>query len=701
MELQFSGYALVALIAAILAAVVAIVAWRRRPSPGAMTLGAMMAFVAIWSLGYAFRLLSTDLAGKLFWAKFRYLGIVWVPATWLIFAVRYTGYGKKWLTSWAYALLSIEPAVVLVLVWTNEVHQWFWAQTELVSYGSLTLLSTAHGPAFWFHTIYSYLLVIGGSALLALMLVRAPAFYRRQALSLLLALLSPLVGSVLSIFHLFPAPLDLVPFGFVVAGAVLVWGLFRSHLLEVAPVPQEAIVEALPIATLVLDDRGRITDLNPEAERLLGLSVLEVAGKSAERVLSRHPELLRLLRTEEGTEVILGGRTFAAQATVLRDQAGEVVGRLITLQETTERKRAEEMLRQELRRIRAVAEVARISAATEEISELLERSVRLLHDRLGFEHVAAYVVDDRQAHVILAVAAGEGGGELSPGHRWRVEEAGAVGRAIRTRRLQWLSDVEGEAKAGPHLEGGRSEVAIPLQAGARVLGVLDVQSRTPAAFSENDVATLQAIADQVATAMKHLRRVREAEQAAYGLEATADLTPRLLWESAFREISRPIGYRFRGVSVEPVGETYPEAVRACREGRPITFSITAEGNGREGMGVLAVPIRLRDRVIGVVNLRFEGEAVPPEVVSLVEAVSDRLALALENARLMEETQRRAAHERLRAEVSARIRASADIDAILRTAVRELSRALQASEGLIRLEVGDGGRASISGEEEQR
>jgi GAF domain-containing protein len=311
------------------------------------------------------------------------------------------------------------------------------------------------------------------------------------------------------------------------------------------------------------------------------------------------------------------------------------------------------------------------------------------------------MVDERQAHVILTVLAGAEEPDLSPGRRWRVEEAGAVGRAIRSRRLQWLSEVEaGEEREGPRLSGGRSEIAVPLLAEARVLGVLDVQSRTPAAFNETDVVTLQAVADQLAALIERLRRIRETEQAAYGLEAPADLTARTLWESAFFERDRPLGYRYRGVSVEPVDATYPEAQEACKEGRPVTLTLSSDGDGREKMGALAVPIRFRDQVIGVVNLRFEGEAVPADVVALVEAVSDRLALALENARLLEETRRRAARERLRAEMSARIRASADVDSILRTAVQELSRALRASEGLIRLEVGDGGSGPVSGEEEQ-
>lgn len=704
MQLQFSVYVLPVIASAILSAAVAAVAWRRRPASGATALALLMGFVTLWSVGYALRLLSVDLESKLFWAKFRYFGILPVPATWLILAIQYTGYGKRWLRSWAYAALVLEPAVMLVLVWTNEVHHLFWAQIDLASYRPLTLLSTVHGPAFWAHTIYSYILFLAGSLLLGLMLIRSSGLYRRQVLSLLLALLSPLVASVLSIFDLFPIPLDLVPFGFSLAGLALAWGLFRSQLLEVAPVAREAVIDALPLATLVLDIRGQIVDLNPAAERLLGLSILEVAGRPAKQALERYPDLVVRCQQEGEGEVIIGEgrekRVFLARTVVLRDPARTAVGRLVTLEEITERKRAEEAVRGELRRIRTLAGVARIGASTDEISDLLDRTAKLLHDRLGFDHVAFYMMDGRQVHVILTVLAGIEEPDLSPGRRWRLEEAGAVGRAIRSRRLQWLSDIEPEeGREGPHLSGGRSEIAVPLLAGARVLGVLDVQSRTPGAFTESDIVVLQAVADQLAALVERLRQIREAEQATYGLEPTTDLTARTLWESAFLEGGRPVGYRYRGVSVEPIDATYPEAQAACKEGRSVT--LTLEGDGRGEVGALAVPIRFRDQVIGVVDLRFEGGTIPADVVALVEAVSDRLALALENARLLEETRRRAARERLRAEVSARIRSSADVDSILRAAVQELSRALRASEGLIRLEVSDRGSGPASGEEEQQ
>ena len=95
-------------------------------------------------------------------------------------------------------------------------------------------------------------------------------------------------------------------------------------------------------------------------------------------------------------------------------------------------------------------------------------------------------------------------------------------------------------------------------------------------------------------------------------------------------------------------------------------------------------MKLRGEVVGVLNLRFEDEPVSSETVSLVEEVANRLALALENARLLEETRERAEQERIVANITARVRASMDPETILQTAVRELGAALGTSRAFVRL-----------------
>jgi GAF domain-containing protein len=161
------------------------------------------------------------------------------------------------------------------------------------------------------------------------------------------------------------------------------------------------------------------------------------------------------------------------------------------------------------------------------------------------------------------------------------------------------------------------------------------------------------------------------------------------WRAVAQTSRQPHGYRYRRLGVEPVVEQPEEARQAWLEGRPVTSTIKPEagGDGQGGVSAVAVPIKFRDQVIGVFSLRSATESMSPEAISLIEEVADRLALALENARLLEETQRRAERDRLIANITARVRSSMDPEIILQTAVRELGLALGSDRTFVRLGTG--------------
>ncbi|RME32285.1 MAG: GAF domain-containing protein [Thermoflexia bacterium] len=172
------------------------------------------------------------------------------------------------------------------------------------------------------------------------------------------------------------------------------------------------------------------------------------------------------------------------------------------------------------------------------------------------------------------------------------------------------------------------------------------------------------------------RTVRELERV-YG-EYTREA-----WH-AVRRSRRWVGRRYRRLAPEPAEELPEEARRVLAEGRSVLQPIHEEGDGRVIGTLLAVPMKLRGQVVGVLNLRFAAPEVSPDTVGVVEAIADRLALALENARLLEETRRHAERDRRIAEITARVRASLDPETILHTALRELGQALGADRVMVRL-----------------
>ncbi len=283
---QYSPYVLPLVIAAVASGAIAFFAWRRRPAPGAMSLVYLMLAACEWSLGYALGMASAALPAKVFWARVQYFGIIGVPTMWLILVLRYTN-REKWLTRRNRLLLAMMPLLTLLLVWTNDSHGLIWSDTGLDTVGSFSVLYLTYGAFFWVWVIYSYTLVLLGSALILQALVRSPHLYRRQAVALLIAALAPWVGNVLRVSGLNPFPhLDLTNFAFTLSGLTAAWAMFRLRLLDIVPVARDAVIENMSDGVIVLDVQHRILDLNPAAQQIIGQPDAEVIGRPAAEMLS-------------------------------------------------------------------------------------------------------------------------------------------------------------------------------------------------------------------------------------------------------------------------------------------------------------------------------------------------------------------------------------------------------------------------------
>lgn len=331
--------------------------------------------------------------------------------------------------------------------------------------------------------------------------------------------------------------------------------------------------------------------------------------------------------------------------------------------------------------LEAAAQVAREAAAIRDVSQLLNTTVHLISERFGFYHVGIFLVDAPVEYAVLQAASSEGGQRmLAHGHRLKVGEIGIVGYAAGSGQPRIALDVGEDVVFfnNPDLPETRSEMALPLRVRERVIGVLDVQSEKPAAFSEEDVAILQTLADQVALAIENARLLEESQRALRELEVLYGRRARQAW--AERVTRQPAAYRYTGVGVGPVPPSLAQEMGALPpQHQPV---IQQEGDGHR----LIAPIRLREQTFGSIVLRQDPQEEPwsLEEVALVEELSTQIGLALENARLLEETQRRAAREQLASEVTARFRETLDLETILKTAVQEIRQALSLPEVVIRL-----------------
>jgi GAF domain-containing protein len=356
-------------------------------------------------------------------------------------------------------------------------------------------------------------------------------------------------------------------------------------------------------------------------------------------------------------------------------------------------------LEQRASQLRAAAEVTRDTTAARELDELLNRAVDMIRRRFGFYHAGIFFVDETGEWAVLRAATGDAGRQLlEQGHKLRVGKSGIVGYVAATGEPRIALDVGVDAVhfRNPLLPETRSEMALPLRIGRRVIGALDVQSREETAFDEEDISILQTIADQLAVAIENARLLQEMQQAMHELEIASRRYTQESWRTGTDQV---LGYRYRGMDIEPAAEQPPEARQAWLTGESVVATVQSSGDGGEdAVSVASIPIKLRGQVIGVLNLRSSKEDIPSRTVAQIEEVADRLAMALENARLLEETERRARREQLLGEMTARFTQSLDMDTLLRAAVRELGQLPNVAEASVHVGAlgestpGDGGGA---------
>jgi GAF domain-containing protein len=337
--------------------------------------------------------------------------------------------------------------------------------------------------------------------------------------------------------------------------------------------------------------------------------------------------------------------------------------------------RTRELERQSLR-VRTAAEIARDVASVSDLDELLARASELIVGRFNFYHAGIFLLDENKEFAVLRASPTEAGRQLiANSHRLRVGEQGIVGRVAATGESRIALDTGTDAVYfdNPFLPATRSEVGLPLKTGHEIFGVLDIQSQQPRAFTSEDIESLQVMADQLAIAIERARLLQKTESQLQEVEQAYREFTRTAWTGLMDDENRTAGYKFDGMQLQPLGVALRGAEQA---GGP--------ADAPDGPDVQAVPIRLRGQTIGSVRIRLREGSTPEKTMAIVEQIADRLAAALENARLAEETRRRVRRDELVNELSSSFRSTLDLGSVLRTAAQEFQRTFQLEQAEVRL-----------------
>ena len=373
---------------------------------------------------------------------------------------------------------------------------------------------------------------------------------------------------------------------------------------------------------------------------------------------------------EQRDEVGRLGESFNLMA----DQLQGIIGNLE--QRVAERTEA---LEQQGVRLRTAAEVARDAASAPSLDDLLDQAARLILNRFGFYHTGIFLVDEKHEYAVLRASPSEAGkAMLANQHKLRIGEQGIVGRVAATGepRIALDTGVDPMYFNNPMLPNTRSEMALPLKTAQGTFGVIDIQSDQPEAFTQDDIAIVQIMADQLATAIQRTQLLQQVQVQLQQLEQNQQQFTQQSWQVLRASNRSHVGYRFDNVRLEAVQESDSNV-------DPFGSSPAASTLDTTG-AFLEIPVRLRGQTIGAVKLRFQSGQVPAVTAAVAQQIADRLGTALENARLLEDSVRKANKERAIGEITSRISSSVNMRNVLQTAVEELGRAIPGSDVLIQL-----------------
>jgi GAF domain-containing protein/membrane protein implicated in regulation of membrane protease activity len=348
---------------------------------------------------------------------------------------------------------------------------------------------------------------------------------------------------------------------------------------------------------------------------------------------------------------------------------------------------ANEQISARVSQMEAITRLSETIAQLQDLNEVFPLTTDLINRFFGFYHVGIFLIDNQKEYAILQAANSEGGKRmLARGHQLRLG-TGVVGYSAITGMPRIALDVGKDAVFfnNPDLPETRSEVALPLKSRGETIGILDVQSREAEAFSNNDLLILTTLANQVAIAIENARLLTETRAALVQVQAVYDEFTRAEWSRTISRLEQP-GFRYNAGRIEMLekGIKAPEVIEAIQNGEIVSG---ATNGSQEKRSTVAVPVKLRGEVIGIIHVESNNPSKHwvEEEVSLVGAVAERAAVAMENARLFQDARRRAVKEQSISEATTKISSALNVENILHATAEELERVLGVSEISIRFQ----------------
>jgi signal transduction histidine kinase len=330
------------LVATCLMLFISYLSFRKRQLPVAKYSALVMLAASFYSLGYAFEMISTDLASVKFWLKIEYIGIPFISTFWLILVINYTGRQvalKKWVV-----LLYLIPVMTFILHYTNEFHHLYYRDITMINTSiALPSVQLIKGPWYWVHISYNYLQAVAGIALFTAAYMKAVPIVRKQILILILGAAAPWLSNLMYLFGNYDIHVDLTPLGFTLSGLFYLWGIYKFNLLRLVPIALQKVYETMQDGVIILDYEYNITIVNRAAKDMFErLDQIQDNTDSAYNVFSDVPELLSKIiipgNSESRITISSKGalKHYSLKISVLYDRRQIALGKMLILSDITQ-----------------------------------------------------------------------------------------------------------------------------------------------------------------------------------------------------------------------------------------------------------------------------------------------------------------------------------------------------------------------------
>jgi signal transduction histidine kinase len=303
----------------------------------------VMLAASIYSFGNAFEVVSTSLEQAKLWIKVQYIGIPFITTLWLILVIIYTGH-QALLKKWVMPLLFVIPFLILIFHFTNDLHHLFYRDIQFDPSGSnLSPALLSKGPWYWVHISYVYLEAAVGMVFFIPMYSKAVPIVRKQVVMLMLGAAAPWLCNFIYLAAPDQVNFDLTPIGFTFSGLIYIWGIYRFNLLRLVPVAYQRVFETMQDGVIILDYDHNLSHVNDAARGFFEeLNTWNGHSISVNELFALSPDLLAKITASDHNESQIsirngeGTRYYHVKISVIYDQSGMVLGKLIIFSDVTE-----------------------------------------------------------------------------------------------------------------------------------------------------------------------------------------------------------------------------------------------------------------------------------------------------------------------------------------------------------------------------